>query len=170
MSAEVTILNRGTEYFITVSGRATFDQAPQLRALSKALDTAKFTAIGVDLKNCLGMDSTFMGILAMLGLHARKNDAVMTVFNADELNRSLLFGLGLKKLFEYKAGTLESAGAQPWGTASAQPAASSGADAQTVLEAHKTLMSADEGNVKKFEKVVELVQKDIDSRNSGTEK
>ena len=36
---------------------------------------------------------------------------------------------------------------------------------ETVLEAHQTLMSADEQNVKKFEKVVELVQKDLDKMN-----
>ena len=37
--------------------------------------------------------------------------------------------------------------------------------AETVLEAHQTLMNADEQNVKKFEKVVELVQKDLDRIN-----
>ena len=39
-----------------------------------------------------------------------------------------------------------------------------GMDAHTVLEAHQTLMDVDEGNVKKFEKVVEMVQKDIEKK------
>ena len=38
-------------------------------------------------------------------------------------------------------------------------------NAQTVLDAHKTLMDVDEENVKKFEKVVDYVQKDLDKLN-----
>ena len=35
-------------------------------------------------------------------------------------------------------------------------------NARNVLDAHRTLMDIDEGNVRKFEKVVEYVEKDID--------
>ena len=50
------------------------------------------------------MDSTFMGILAMLGLRAKKINAPMYVYNADEANLALLQGLGLRKLFEFRNG------------------------------------------------------------------
>ncbi len=160
-NAEVLISSNDGIYSIRVIGRATFECAPPIRALAKSLESILFRKIDVDLAACTGMDSTFMGILAMLGLRAKKIDAVMTIFNAGDLNKSLLFGLGLKKLFHFSEGDV---------ALDAQTSAS-GCDtdkienAQTVLEAHKTLMDVDEENVSKFEKVVDFVQKDLDKLN-----
>ena len=50
-------------------------------------------------------------------------------------------------------------------TCSADVTANKIVNAQTVLDAHKTLMDVDEENVKKFEKVVYYVQKDLDKLN-----
>lgn len=161
MSTEIIISNDGDAYFITVNGRATFEHASQLRNLAKSLESVVFSKICLDLKNCGGMDSTFMGILAMLGLRAKKIDAVMTIFNAGDLNKSLLFGLGLKKLFTFSEGEIS---LDPQGGTS-QDGADRIASARTVLEAHKTLMDVDEENVRKFEKVVDFVQKDLDRLN-----
>ena len=160
MAAVITITNKGTDYYVTVNGRATFEHAPQLRSLAKTLENASYSSINVDLGQCTGMDSTFMGILSMLGLNARKAGVVMTVYNAGTANKDLLFGLGLKKLFQYKD---EAMGTGETGWESGENV-SKGMDAHTVLEAHQTLMDVDEGNVKKFEKVVEMVQKDIDKK------
>ena len=160
MAAVITISNKGTDYYVTVNGRATFEHAPQLRSLAKTLENAPYTSINVDLGQCTGMDSTFMGILSMLGLNARKIGVTMTIFNAGDSNKDLLFGLGLKKLFQYKDEAMAS-GDTGWESGET---VAKGMDAHTVLEAHKTLMDADEGNIKKFEKVVEMVQKDIDNK------
>ena len=101
-----------------------------------------------------------MGILAMLGLRAKKINAPMCVYNAGEANLALLQGLGLKKLFEFCDGDMGGTSGKGW--SAGEEAAGR---AETVLEAHQTLMTADEQNVKKFEKVVELVQKDLDKMN-----
>ena len=161
MSTEIIISNDGDTYFITVNGRVTFEHASQLRNLAKSLENSTFSGINVDLANCGGMDSTFMGILAMLGLRARKISAPMAIFNAEEANTALLHGLGLKKLFEFKTGSMCSTSGKDWNSDETVSGR-----AETVLEAHKTLMNADEQNVKKFEKVVELVQKDLDKMNN----
>lgn len=160
MAAVITITNKGTDYYVTVSGRATFEHAPQLRSLAKTLEDAPYTSVNVDLAQCTGMDSTFMGILSMLGLNARKIGVPMTIYNAGETNKGLLFGLGLKKLFQYSDAAMEGGGT---GWSSGETV--SGMDARTVLEAHQTLMSADEQNVRKFEKVVEMVQKELDGKS-----
>ena len=159
MSTEIIISNDGDAYFITVNGRATFEHASQLRNLAKSLESTTFSKICVDLENCGGMDSTFMGILAMLGLRARAVGAPMIVYNAGDANTALLHGLGLKKLFEFQTGEMAGAGGKDWSSQETS------GRAETVLEAHQTLMSADEQNIKKFEKVVELVQKDLDKMN-----
>ena len=104
------------------------------------------------------MDSTFMGMLAMLGLNAKKKGVPAEIVNASEQNEKLLCGLGLKKVFEFKTG--------PSAAGDDVPAASNDTTdegrARNVLDAHQTLMDIDEGNVQKFERVVEFVKKDID--------
>ena len=104
------------------------------------------------------MDSTFMGMLAMLGLNAKKKGVPAEIVNASEQNEKLLCGLGLKKVFEFKSG--------PSSAGDDVPAASNDTSdegrARNVLDAHQTLMDIDEGNVQKFERVVEFVKKDID--------
>ena len=161
MSAEIIISNDGDAYYITVNGRATFEHASRLRNLAKSLEDCTFSGISVDLASCTGMDSTFMGILSMLGLNARKLGIPMTIYNAGDANKALLFGLGLKKLFQYKDASMETGDAS-WSSGEEVP---KGMDARTVLEAHQTLMDADEQNIRKFEKVVELVQKDLDKKS-----
>ncbi len=161
-NGEVIISSGEGCYAVKVNGRATFECAPPLRALAKELDQSSFQKVDIDLGNCLGMDSTFMGVLAMMALRAKKIGAEIFICNANELNKTLLFGLGLKKLFQFTTGYVDV------GNASAAPApaaADQRINAATVLEAHKTLMDVDEENVKKFEKVVDFVQKDLDKLN-----
>ncbi len=169
--ADILISNKDGVYLIKVDGRATFECAPPLRNFAKNLEQSVFSRICVDLKDCTGMDSTFMGILAMLGLRAKKISADMTIYNATELGVSLLHGLGLRKLFNYASGDMDALAAQA-SSLPQDPSAPKPDDkvegAKMVLEAHKTLMSVDEGNVKKFEKVVDLVQKDLDKLKGGS--
>ncbi|MBR2363593.1 MAG: STAS domain-containing protein [Lentisphaeria bacterium] len=168
-NAVLSIAGENGIYVIKASGRATFECAGPLRDLAKKLETEDFSKVDVDLSECQGMDSTFMGILAMLGLRSRKLGAEMNIVNANELNKSLLYGLGLKKLFNYTQGEV----LMPEnGNASAS--ASSGKldleSAKTVLDAHKTLMDVDDSNKKKFEAVVDMVQKDIDRLNKDEDR
>lgn len=160
-NGEVIIASREGCYAIQVSGRATFECAPPLRTLSKELDQTSFQKVEIDLENCQGMDSTFMGVLAMMALRAKKIGAEIIICNASEPNKTLLYGLGLKKLFQFTTGHVDVSDA----AARESEAVDQRTNATTVLEAHKTLMGVDEENVKKFEKVVDFVQKDLDKLN-----
>ncbi len=164
-SGEVFISSTDGEHRIKVTGRATFDCAPPLRDLANSLAKVSFTAIRVDLGACEWMDSTFMGVLAMLGLRAKAVNAVMEICRADEQNQSLLIGLGLKKLVTFTQNSLDRED-DSWIQGNQSPV-NVAEGAQTVLEAHQTLMDVDAENVPKFEKVVDLVQQDIDRMNSG---
>ena len=165
-SGDLLITNKGGAYRVHVSGRATFECAPSLRNLAKKLETESFKEIRIDLEKCSWMDSTFMGILAMLALRARKLNAPIYVCNASEQNVALLCGLGLKKFFQFvtdNAAELENTD----GVWNDETPGVSDRKAQTVLEAHQTLMNVDEENIKKFEKVVDMVQRDIDRMNEN---
>ena len=105
----------------------------------------------------------------MLGLRAKAVGAPMEICAADEQNKSLLAGLGLKKLFIFTENALdEEDSSAEWQTGN-QETVKMAEGAQTVLEAHKTLMDVDEENVQKFETVVNLVQQDIDRMNGDNQ-
>ena len=66
----VTIQPSGTGYLVRVSGRANFDYAVPIRELAKTLSGKE--PFVFELAGCTAMDSTFMGVLSMIGLKARR--------------------------------------------------------------------------------------------------
>ena len=155
---EVFISEKDGITFIRVKGNASFVCAPPLRELAKKLAAEPFGGLKIDLEECTWMDSTFMGMLAMLGLNAKKKNVPAEIWNASEQNEKLLCGLGLQKVFAFENGEFGDAD----GATAASNATTAESNARNVLDAHQTLMDIDEGNVQKFEKVVEFVKKDID--------
>lgn len=164
-SGETIICGGGDRYAVKVVGRGTFECVAPLRNLAKDLDSAQFRQIDIDLADCQGLDSTYMGVMAMMALRAKKIQAVISIYNASDLNRNSLYGLGLKRLFQFTEGTVEMSALNA--AEAPAPADDKIAHATTVLEAHKTLMNVDQGNVEKFEKVVDFVQKDLDRLNDN---
>ena len=155
---EVFISEKDAVTFIRVKGNASFVCAPPLRELAKKLASEPFGGLKIDLEECTWMDSTFMGMLAMLGLNAKKKGVPAEIWNASEQNEKLLCGLGLKKVFAFLSGAFGGADDAP----ASSNATTAESNARNVLDAHQTLMDIDEANVPKFEKVVEFVKKDID--------
>jgi anti-anti-sigma regulatory factor len=166
-NSDLLIAHNKGAYTIIVEGRANFDYGLPLRNFAKNLDS-NFTSITIDLKACIGMDSTFMGIMAMIGLKAKKNNVTVEILNADKNNRYLLEGLGLDKLF-----TFASSDSCEVCKEEITPEKKSGSmlkKAETVVEAHQTLMQIDEENIPKFEKVVEFAKKDAEKLKDKEEK
>ena len=159
--ADLLIAHNKGAYTIMVEGRVSFDNGLPLRNFARNLDN-KFTQIAIDLRSCIGMDSTFMGIMAMIGLKAKKNNVQVEILNADKNNRYLLEGLGLNKLFKFV--NKDSCDICKKQAAPAPKTASNPLNtAKTVVDAHKVLMDVDKKNVRKFEKVVEFAQQDVDT-------
>ncbi len=148
--------NQDGSTLVTVVGRANFDSAVPLRDFVRRLG-AEFAPIEIELGRCIGMDSTFMGVLSMLGLKAHKSGTRICILNAGDTNRGLLSGLGVARLFQFEE---RNGGAAAAGADSAGAAAMT-ERAETVLEAHRSLMEADESNVARFGKVVELTEDDL---------
>ena len=157
-AGEVFVSEKNAVTFIRVKGNASFVCAPPLRELAKKLAAEPFGGLKIDLEECTWMDSTFMGMLAMLGLNAKKKNVPAEIWNASEQNEKRLCGLGLQKVFAFENGEFGDAD----NAAAASNATTAESNARNVLDAHQTLMDIDEGNVQKFEKVVEFVKKDID--------
>lgn len=159
-NAEIFVSKENKAYKVKVVGRATFAVCPTLRNLVQRIESdAENKNISIDLDKCTGMDSTFMGILAMLALKIKDESRSIKITNADEANQKLLNGLGLNKIFEYVETKADEK--EDW-KKEEDKKASLEENANTVLQAHKVLMETDTGNVEKFKNVVEQVEKDIE--------
>ena len=160
--AKLFISRDGTGCVVKVVGRATFAICPKLRDLIKSFESSsEWGDVVFDLSACAGMDSTFMGILAMFALHAKKHGMTIKILNAGEANKKLLVGLGLGGLFDYEEEPETDAGDASSSSEDTVDSSSSSSTAETILEAHKTLMEADKSNVDRFKKVVEIVEKEV---------
>lgn len=155
---KITAMNEG--YLIEVSGRANFDYAVPLRELAEKLLPGNW--LQFDMEYCETMDSTFMGVLTMLALKLRKSNSpqIMLINASSQLNK-LLRDLGVAKLFKFVSGSGSSALASQ-GTAVELPGKKSLLNtAQTVVDAHKTLVEADDSNAEKFSQVIEFAEQDV---------
>ncbi|MDP7740036.1 MAG: STAS domain-containing protein [Lentisphaeria bacterium] len=144
---------------VRVIGRATLQASQSLRDFGLEMIAAKVSRMLVNLGECEGMDSTFMGILAMIARRGAANSELrVEIVNADDNLKMLLDTLGLTRLFAF---THTEAAAEDW-TALCNTVADDGIEQQqTILKAHEALMDADEGNVPKFKEVVEFLKQDL---------
>ncbi len=147
---------------VRIEGRASFQNSGCLRDFFTALTAQGRTQFVLDFRNCGGMDSTFLGVLAGAAIELRKvkQPASLKVTNLTTRNLELMRNLGLHRLV-----TIETAPAAPAAAAPAPAAAPLNCAPQTelesarmVLEAHETLVAADEANRAKFEDVITFLR------------
>ena len=160
---QITELDGG--FSVTVCGRANFDYAVPLRELSGKLTAEKW--LQIDLENCEAMDSTFMGVLTMLALKMRKNGSQVMLLGASEMLLKLLRDLGVAKLFKLveERKMSEKDGVAVTATGSADMLTT----AETVAEAHRTLVEADSANAEKFKQVIEFADQDVERLKKQSE-
>ena len=159
MAGTLSISRNQNSCGIILSGRVNFETVVPLRDFANNIPE-DIKNITVDLGECLSMDSTCMGVLSMLALLGIKRKLKMRLLNAGG-NRQLLKGLGVEKLFKFEDGAFEPYEDVIYPKPEAVKKNLQTA-AETVLEAHQTLISADDSNRCRFESVVEMTKQDID--------
>lgn len=160
--AQILVELKKSHCKVKMIGRPTFATAGILRKLSKKLAKDKqITSISIGMKDCEGMDSTIMGILTTLALKIRARGGDSIVLNPGS-NKQLLNGLGLGKIFQYVDDLDAEDGDWHDLSTGEAPPVSPKENVETILDAHKTLMDADEGNVDKFKKVVDMLEKELE--------
>jgi anti-anti-sigma regulatory factor len=171
MKTKVLIASENEKYHINVEGRATFEVSNPLRNLAFKIANTQISEISVNLALCSGMDSTFIGVIAMLGLHAKKCGAKALILNAGDSLKKLLDGLGLNKLFTYSED--QYAGIKNWEESITAPSGTmpnAVETAKTILDSHETLMNLDASNIPRFKSVVEFVKKDLEDAEKDKKK
>jgi len=159
-NAEIFVSKDKDSFNIKVCGRATFAVAPTMRNIIQRIASDNdIRHLSVNLASCDGMDSTFMGILTQLALTCNKMyTEKVKVLNPGEANIKLLHGLGLDRIFNYV--TIAEPQIGNWDKEDCSKP-SFRDNAETVLNAHKTLIETVPNNAKKFDAVVTQVEKEL---------
>ena len=102
------------------------------------------------------MDSTFMGVLSMGALKAEDNGSSFEIYNASDPLKRLLVDLGVDELFSYHEGFPGETGCAAGGKADMLTTA------ETVEEAHRKLVEADDANAERFNDVINYAAADVE--------
>ena len=157
--AQVLVARHEKVVQIRVIGRATFKVSRELREYGLHVIRDGIGSLIIDLSQCRGMDSTFMGVLAMMGLEAR-GKAHLVIVNAGDQLRNLLESIGVSRLFEFAEKDMDKVTWQNLVEAAAE-VTNMGDVADTILDAHQTLMDLSPENVPKFKDVVDMLSHDL---------
>lgn len=151
---------------IRVIGRGSFKLSATLKQfIAEITSKQPISVVVIDLAHCIGMDSTFMGVLAGLSGRLRKTDQNLELINLSEKNMSLLATLGVDQVItHYGHSHGYELTAQPTESLHAETATKKNL-AETALQAHETLMQLNEENVPRFKRVVAYLKADVDRLN-----
>jgi len=148
---------------IRISGRASFNSSLDFKTLVNGLSQKGFSHFVLDLSDCLLMDSTFLGVLAGIGLKfdaTRNGDTHLELLNPNPRILDLLENLGVGHLFKVLKGA-EPATEKMSPVEPANGPADRKEVSRTCLEAHKTLMEVNPANIPKFKDVAQFLAEDL---------
>ena len=164
----------GDVAWIRVEGSGSHQNSDRLRDFARRRISEGTTSFVVDLANCPGMDSTFMGTLTALALELKRKQvegAGIEILNANDRNRQSLTKLGLQHLIRIdETGDSWQEERQLVTENLSRPLPKSGLDRQEriemVLEAHEALVKANAENRSRFQDVLEYLQRDLESNSA----
>ena len=147
---------------VRVIGRGSFSCSQSLRDFCTRVIDTSIKKLIIDLSECVSMDSTFMGVLAMVGRRCREKPCPVEIVNVDKAKRKLLKGLGLEKLFIFSYTNTHQVNWETLcNTTDDSQNGSRLEKAKTMLEAHEALIKVDKNNKPKFKNVIEFLKEDI---------
>ena len=173
----IFILHTGQAVYVRVIGRGSFQNSRPLRSFATDMIGRGHRQFVLDLEQCTGMDSTFLGVLTGIGLSLRRQNppGIVHVIHAGAHIRSLLQSLGLDRLFSVQTNAAGLPGfAMPAGgelqklpdsdlSGGAKPLPRE-ATRELMLTAHADLIRADSRNAPKFAEVTELLRNEAQPR------
>lgn len=150
---------------VRISGRASCNCSVDFRTLVTSLWQKGYNRFVLDLANCQLMDSTFLGVLAGLGLRFSREPngygpATIELFNASPRIADMLDNLGVSHLF--KTLTFPPPETERL-TRIEQPETQTDRRevSRTCLEAHKLLIELNPANAAKFKDVTRFLEEDL---------
>jgi len=153
---------------IRVEGRGSFKVSPPMKQfIHQVLEKHSADRIVIDMDDCTGMDSTFMGVVAGLAcLIKSKPEFKFKLINLSDKNKKLLVTLGVDRVVDYSMaadGTDERCEICGEGEKLEADFTNKLDTAKTTLEAHETLVDINPENYNKFKSVLEFLEDDVRS-------
>jgi len=150
---------------VKIRGRASFTISADFKNLVHGLVQKRYQRFILDLSECLVMDSTFLGVLAGVGLKlagsAENNGGSgIELFRPNQRVSELLDNLGVAHLFKFVNGA-PSLPEKVEAMRPVIPEASPEEQCRTCREAHLTLMDINPNNVPKFKEVTKFLAEDL---------
>lgn len=151
---------------VKVFGKASFLNSAPVKDLFDRLVKHGKSRFVIDFEKCTGMDSTFLGILAGLGIGLMKSDPPGSVVlcRLSERNHELIENLGLHRLLAVDSGDSSSAGSDSgsFNSIASTDKLSEVENARMVLQAHENLVRIDESNKTKFQDVIAFLKNQVE--------
>jgi anti-sigma B factor antagonist len=153
---------------IRVEGRGSFKISPPMKQfIHQVINTESADQILIEMSNCSGMDSTYMGVVAGIACYIKSKPAFsFKLINLSEKNKKLLVTLGVDRVVDYSQSASEEEqnllNQLSGPSQTLKPDMSNKLEAaKTTLEAHETLVDINPDNLSKFKSVVEFLQEDL---------
>ena len=165
--------------FIRVVGRGSFKISASLKEFALHALDAGCRRVVLDMAECVGMDSTFMGVLAGLAFRLKQKSSAgrITMVNLSVRTRGLLATLGLDQVIDPHMAGATPENLQPYfqSTASRMTALdtrenSTRVTAETMLEAHENLVKLSPENLPKFKDVLAFLREDLKANQHDGQK
>lgn len=173
MSAEgsIQVGCLGSVAWVKVTGSATHESAPGIKAFLSGRFEKGWRRFVIDLADCRGIDSTFIGMLYRLATRVRETDGCggVEIINPGERNAKSISKLGLDQLIKLD---LEGSRwsrerelvAQNLEKPLSCPTLSKTEHTEFVLDAHEALIAANEENRSRFCDVVEFLRWELEAQ------
>jgi anti-anti-sigma regulatory factor len=153
---------------VKIVGKASFLNSAPVKELFDQLVHQDKERFVIDFEKCTGMDSTFLGILAGLGIKLLKRDPKGSVVlcRLGERNLELIENLGLHRLLIVDKGESE---AELPGNGELEAVGGAGKlseveNARLVLQAHENLVEIDASNRTKFQDVISFLKNQVEDK------
>jgi anti-sigma B factor antagonist len=164
-SAKMLVRAAGDSACIRIVGRANFTSSVDFKNVVNELRQRGCNRFVLDLSECVLMDSTFLGLLAGLGLQLSNGDGGDTLHGVELFNPSarvteLLETLGVLPLFKITQGSSMVAAAEEAVPQSAS-APSRVEVTRTCMEAHQTLIDLNPANAARFKDVAQFLSEGL---------
>jgi len=160
----------GDVAWVRVEGEASHRNSALVRDFARARMGNGSRNFVVDLENCPGMDSTFMGTLTAIAFELRRKKpepGQIQIINANQRNRHSLKKLGLQCVLDIdedgSAWKDEKAlVAENVGKPLPAPELNRRNHTEMVKEAHEALVEANQENCSRFQDVLEYLRRDLE--------
>lgn len=149
---------------VRINGKANYLNCNKFREFMEKMIQDGKSQFVLDFKHCMGMDSTFLGILAGCALGLRKQDppGLLVISHLSERNHELISNLGLQHLLTIGDDLPEEGPTDEFSKIDEAEVS----NAREVLNAHKNLVQADEQNAAKFQDVIAFLQNQVEADES----